>query len=371
MLRRLLLLNGLATLGVVANHSLGWGFTAMFWWTARYQAGSTPNFDQLGTLSYFGLRTIEQLIIFAVPTFLFVSGFFVAAAAGRTQRTISWRVVGVRLLYLLIPYLLWSTLIFAMRFAEGARYTPIQLARILLSGQATEAYYFVPLLCQLYLLAPFLIPPARRRWKLLLAVTAVVQLSVQSLLYLATLGQLPAAPDPLMFLTRTWLFPGHLFFFALGIVAGFHIKELGRLLERVRWPLLATVVLLLPLGVVEWERVLSASGQQWIGQRVTILDSVYAVAFILTLLAFHRVTLPFAEQTETLGTRSYGIYLAHSPVLELTARGIYHGLPWLLAYQALFQPILLVVGLGVPLALMAMASLQRSPTRAYYQYIFG
>lgn len=371
MLRRFLLLNGLATLGVVANHSLGWGFTAMFWWTARYQAGRAPNFDQLGTLPYFGLRTIEQLIIFAVPTFLFVSGFFVAAAAGRTKRTISWRVVGVRLLYLLIPYLLWSTLILTMRFAEGTRYTPIRLARILLSGQATEAYYFVPLLCQLYLLAPLLIPPARKRWKLLLAVAAVVQLSTQSLLSLATIGQLPPALDPLMVLTRSWLFPGHLFFFTVGIAAGFHIQELGRRLERVRWPLLGTVVLLLPLGVVEWEWVLRVSGEQWIGQQRTILDSVYAMAFILTLLAFRRVTPPFAEQTETLGTRSYGIYLAHSPVLELTARAIYHGLPWLLAYQALLQPILLVVGLGVPLALMAVASLQRSPARAYYQYIFG
>ena len=76
MVRRLPLLNGLAALASVLYHSTSWGFVAMFWWTHRYLAVSVPNFDQLGSLSYYGLRVIEQLIAFAIAAFLFISGFF-------------------------------------------------------------------------------------------------------------------------------------------------------------------------------------------------------------------------------------------------------------------------------------------------------
>jgi hypothetical protein len=90
-------------------------------------------------------------------------------------------------------------------------------------------------------------------------------------------------------------------------------------------------------GVVEWELLLRWSGQDWIGPRETMIDQLYAVAFLLTYISFERARLPFAKQIEYLGARSYGIYLTHSPVLEYTARITYHVLPAIFAYQIIFQ----------------------------------
>jgi len=46
----------------------------MFWWTDRYLPVSVPNFDQFGGPSYYFYRVLEQLVIFMIPAFFFVSG---------------------------------------------------------------------------------------------------------------------------------------------------------------------------------------------------------------------------------------------------------------------------------------------------------
>jgi peptidoglycan/LPS O-acetylase OafA/YrhL len=70
-----------------------------------------------------------------------------------------------------------------------------------------------------------------------------------------------------------------------------------------------------------------------------------------------------------LSSRSFGIYIVHSPVMEVVARGLYHLAPFVLGYQFIFQPLLLLFGLGVPLMLMLLV--ERSPLRGYYRYLFG
>ena len=126
---------------------------------------------------------------------------------------------------------------------------------------------------------------------------------------------------------------------------------------------------LLPLGMLEWEAILRISGQPLLGHRETLLDTVYSLAVILAFLAFDKVTLPFSKQLEELGSKSFGIYLVHSPVMEVVARGIYHVVPWILAYQILFLPIMFVTGLGIPLLLMR--AVNKSPARRYYKVLFG
>jgi len=56
-------------------------------------------------------------------------------------------------------------------------------------------------------------------------------------------------------------------------------------------------------------------------------------------------------------------------VMEFLARMIYHFIPIVLALQILFQPILFVVGLGVPL--LFMWGVSKSPTRTVYRKLFG
>jgi peptidoglycan/LPS O-acetylase OafA/YrhL len=93
------------------------------------------------------------------------------------------------------------------------------------------------------------------------------------------------------------------------------------------------------------------------------------VAFILCYRTFSGVSIPFSRALYHLGTRSYGIYLIHYLLMTLVAKVIYRFVPWLLGQQLLYQPILLVVGFGGVLLLMATVS--RSPMRRYYRFLFG
>lgn len=371
MIRRLLLLNGLAVLGVVINHATGWGFTAMFWWPHRYLPVDSPNFEQMGSMAYYALLLAQQLIMFSVPTFLFVSGYFMAFATRRKASTVSWEIVRSRIWLLLIPYLLWSLLFFVGDFAQGTVRTIPGYLELLITGGTSPAYYFVPLLIQLYLLSPLLVPLAKRRPILTLLATAAVQLGIRTLVYLGTLGVGMGAAEGVMNLTQSWLFPSHLLWFAAGVVVGFHLDAFKRVLARFKWAFLAAVLLLLPLGVVEWQWVLQRSPEPWLPIRETLLDSVYAAAFILAFLGFGDLSLPFSESLGDLGSKSYGVYLVHSPVLEYGARAVYALVPWLLAYQFLFVPLLIVLGLALPLLFMAAVEWRRSPVRGSYRYIFG
>jgi fucose 4-O-acetylase-like acetyltransferase len=366
MTRRLLNLNGLAVLGAVAYHAAGWGFVVMFWWAHRYRPVTSPNFEAMGSAAYYGLRTIEQLIAFAVPAFLFVSGFFAAFAGGQGRGSVPARFVANRIRSLVIPYLLWSLVLMATEYLQGRAYSILDVVRTIAFGEATPAFYFVPLLCQLYLLSPILIPWAREKWKPLLVGTALLQTVVHLARYPLILG---AGSGILRAITPGWFFPGNIFWFALGAVVGFHQREASAFLTRFRRLWVAGVIALLPLGIVEWETLLRLSGETWITPKETLLDNLYSLMFILAFLSFSSMLRGFSKPMSELGARSYGIYLVHPLALTLAARGIYHLAPRLLGSQALFQPLLLAAGLGFPLLLMALV--RRSPARWSYQFQFG
>jgi membrane-bound acyltransferase YfiQ involved in biofilm formation len=369
MVRRLLYLNGLAVLGVILYHSSAWGFISMFWWTDRYSAVAVPNFERLGSLPYFALRGIEQLIIFSIPSFLFVSGFFIAFATGKYQETVGWNVILNRLKTLIIPYLIWSVAILVAKMIQGQQYSPLEVVEILLTGQAEPPYYYVPVLVQLYILSPIMVPFARNRWKPLLVLAGLIQLVTVALRYSFILNVWFLGRSILEIFTQSWLFPGYIFFFVLGMVVGFQLPKFKLWLQRYRWVFLGGLISFFTLGMIEWEALLHSSGQPWIAPSETVIDNLYAAMFLLSFLAFSEIRLPLGNKLANLGSKSFGIYLVHSPVIEYTARSIYHFAPFILSVQILFQPILWVAGLGVPLLLMAIVD--RSPFRRFYSYLFG
>jgi surface polysaccharide O-acyltransferase-like enzyme len=370
MIRHLLLLNGLAVLAVVGQHASGWGFTAMFWWTGRYQpVTAIPDFGELGSATYYALRALEQLTIFAPPAFLFVSGFFVAFAAGPQGLNLTWNKVSSRIRTLLIPYLIWSLLILAWRAVEGQTDTPAGYLDKLIFGRAVEPYYYIPLIIQIYLVSPFLVRWLKASWKPVLIAAGVIQTATLLARYPVYLGwDLPAATWVVRH-TPGWFFPQTAFWFVFGVFAGFHLPLFKQWLARWERTLPWLTVALGVLAFLEWELLLRLSGRAWLSPGPTVLDSLFSCAVILTCLAFAHLNMPLRRHLDVLGERSFGVYLVHAPVIEVAARGVYHAAPDMLAFQFPFQMLLLVVGLGVPMVLMAMVS--RSPARAYYNYLFG
>jgi len=370
MVKRLLLLNGLAVLGAVVHHAVSWDLTAMFFWADRYLPVSVPNFDQIWGLRYIFLRLLDQLAVPGVFAFLVVSGYFIAVAAGSRQKTLGWRLVFQRLKTLTIPYLIWSFVLIAFNLAQGKAYTLGQLGSLLLTGGVAAPYYYVPLLLQLYLLSPFLVPLARDHWKWLLGITAFIQLPVTLAHYAAIFNLEPGAWQPVLAALRDWHLLGYAFWFALGMVIGFHLAAFKGFLKRARLLLVAGLALTFVASILEWELLRQAHGKEWLALQVTLSAKLYVLFVLLCFFAFDRLKFPFASQLTQLGAKSFGVYLIHSLFMELAARGVYHLAPWLLAYQIPFLGLLVAAGVALPTAMMW--GVDRTPgLRRFYGVVFG
>lgn len=360
MIKRLLLLNGLAVLCLPLHHASGYGFQAMFDWTDRYLAVQVPDYSQVGSLSFYIIVLIQQLDYFALPAFMFASGFFAAIATGGKEPKLKWQVIKTRVFNLFLPFLIW-TVIFFIFFARRA---PNNLDELL------DRYYYIPLLMQFYLIAPLLVSFAKKRPKLMLAAAAFLELGRFTFRYLDKLNIVVPGHDIALFLTPRWLFPMLFFWFALGMVANFYRQPLTRWMEQAKWKLLAAAVVTLVLSMVEYVLYAQATGQQWLGPYFGgFARQVYALAFILCFLAFNSTRLPFSGQISELGSKSLGVYLVHSRIMFVVAVLMYQLTPWMLGSQLIYQLVLIIVSLAG--SLLIMEAVKKSPVRPIYRYVFG
>ena len=256
-----------------------------------------------------------------------------------------------------------------MNILQGQQYSFNELFKEIAFGKAAPPYYFVPLIIQFYFLSPLLVRFARTHAQLVLLITALIQFSVQTLKYLAIWGVDFSSFNAFHTITANWFFPSHIFWFSLGIALKYNLPTLKKWLARYKWGLLGLTLVLIPIGMIEWELILRHSPDVWVATKHTLVDELYALSFLLSFLSFDKISIPRSKNISEIGSKSFGIYLAHSPVLEYASRGIYNLIPWVLGYQILFQPILIILGLGIPFGLMKL--LERSPARRAYTYIFG
>jgi surface polysaccharide O-acyltransferase-like enzyme len=368
MARKFLYINGLAILAVILFHASGWGFTAMLPWAHQYLPENIDPHSSLGSFSYYALRAVEQWVMFSIPIFLFVSGYFAAFNTRAQEKTIAWKTVLNRIKFLAIPYLFWTIVLLAVNLLEGKIPTFLELIEIFLTGSISPAYYFVILLIQFYLLAPFLIPLARNHWKGLLLVTGIIQILIHLLQYVFILQPESSLSMVMIEVLPKWFFLVRLFWFSLGLTIGFHRTEFKKIFEGKTAVWISATVILYILGFIEWEVLTKLSGLQWIETRETIIDALYALTLLFTLLSLNR-TMPIQNLFEKIGAQSFGIYLVHIPVMLFLAKAIYHFWPWLLSQTILFVIIIAAAGLGLPLLVMWI--FRRSSLNRVYGYIFG
>ncbi|MGA9532459.1 MAG: acyltransferase [Anaerolineales bacterium] len=369
MIRRMLILMGLSIFSVIVFHSAGWGFTAMYSWAERY-AGVGTSAEVIGrTLGYYGLNALVQASVFAIPAFLFVSGFFSSTLFAGVESGPSWKRVWPRVIALGIPYLVWTALALGGRVAQGRLGFMAELPIILLTGGATPAYYYVPLLVQLYVLAPLLVRWAREHTARFLGLTAGIQLGIYIRNYAAILWPQSRLVEIAFTFLPKWFFISFVFWFGLGIVAGFRRQAVGRWLGNMRGRVWWIVGLLFFLGYLEWEILGRATNQVWLPHLETLIDGLYSAAIGIAVLGSSSVSKVISDTMTGLGQRSYGIYLAHPLVMEFAARGLYRVAPWTLGQSWLFEILLIGFGLGVPLLLMEVV--RRTQARPLYSFLFG
>jgi peptidoglycan/LPS O-acetylase OafA/YrhL len=372
MIKRLLLLNGLSIIGVVCAHAAQWVYLSMFWWVDRYRSVPVPNYDFFGTPSYYGVVILQKIGVFAVPAFLFTSGFFVAYTS-RSQSGSILKRLWVRLRSLLIPYVIWSLIIFLIEYIDGKIYTPFEYARRLLLFETASAYWYIFVLCQFYLLSPLLVPLAKRQAQALLIGAGFVLVSFIGLLYLGFYSELSGMNmlmvERLINLIPTRSFLRWGFFFVAGMISSFQLRSFKDLIAKYKQGFFITTVVMLPLAIIETELVFQLTGLDWRGGIFTIAGSLYAISFILWFLAGDGMGARFSKIIYKLGRFSLGIFLIHRIVLEFIARATQKYVPQLMAYPVFFHLILVVGALGMPV--LAIIGLARSPMRQYSSYLFG
>lgn len=372
-----MLLNGLAILAVVLNHSALAGLTAMFWWTDRYRPGvSIPNWDQFGSLSHYGLIAMMKLSFFAVPSFLFVSGSFLAYTVRGNTSALSWKMVRTRVTALLIPYLIWSATQFLAEILLSCHRTGCEVSSPLLYLQRLivgDTYWYVPLICQVFLLSPFLVAWAKDRWRLLLFLVIMAQLSSITISYLGFLSV--KVPKFLIVAFTGPFFLRDIMYSVTGIIAGLHLTEFKNWLSRIKWWTLGGVIVSAVLTLFESEVIYrltyttySENGHIQSGYH-TVPMTLYIISFILCFLAFD-LPASAAKLFYQLGRNSYGIYMLQGVLIGFVLTKIfYHVLPQLLGYQIIYALILTALVSGI--SLWFISFIANSRLKGLSRYLFG
>jgi len=367
MIKRLSALSGLAIVAVVCNHAAGYGQIAMFLWAHRYRPVTSPNWELIGTVPHYIAIAIRQFGDFAVPAFLFISGFFVAYASRREVENNAWKINKIRITNLFVPYMLWSFVVIIIMAILGTTYSPLEYLGLFFSQGIEPSYYFIPLLIYLYLISPFLANLSKSRWKIVLIISAVLMISTAILMYLNLFQIESEIITVLVKITPGWSLPHWIFFFALGIVSGLHLEKFRQFIDQYRMAFFIATPLLFILTIVESDALMRNTLSYWGAHIGSFSYIFFSLCFILCFIAIKKV--PFERNFSRLGSKTYGIYLIHLIVIMLSAKFVYHFLPWILAYQTLYQPFLISAGLGIPLLLMAIVN--KSFMRPIYRFIFG
>lgn len=368
--KRLYILNGLFILGVVINHSAGWGTVAMFCWAHRYLPVTSPDFSQVGSLAYYILIILRQLTAISVAGFLFTAGCFLVYAGRGSQDKISWKFIRTRVLNLFIPYLIWSIVIFIQIYiTDGVQHSVLGYISLFFSTGADGPYYFVPLLGYLYILSPFLTKIAKRNPVWLLAGAGFLQVLTASFRYINLgFGNSPFL-DFLIKISPDWSVPRWILFFSIGLVVGYRMDEFRAWLIRARHWLGWAVGIAALAAIIEPELIFRLTRMEWRSVPFPISHQLFSILAIFLLMTWEVERTRFYKPLYYLGGRTFGIYLTHHKIMEVIGRIFYHLAPGFLAYQVPLALVFFVGGLGLSLGLMKLVSL--TPARRFYRYLFG
>jgi len=266
---------------------------------------------------------------------------------------------------------LWPWLIWSLVFVIGQRLVGGSLSVVTYLRTLVTQYYFIPLLAFYYLLAPWIAKAAKDRpWDLLTG-AIVVQLLGVALFYARVYWSgFPATLGP-------WIDLGPLqylrfaFYFPFGVVCGMSFGSIKDALLRVKTALPWVTLAAFALSVVESSWVYTVGGEIWpsAGDQTKLSSALFSAALLACVAAYGQIKIPAARGVTRIGAHSYGLYLAHYPVLGVIAKMVERLLPCIARYGWANLPLLFALTLGLVLVLME--GVARLPTKRVYRYLFG
>lgn len=367
MLRKLIALNGLAIFAVVVNHAGGWGQFSLIWWSDSYLPVTTPYWGLVGSWQYYLLLVIRQICIFCVPVFIFTSGFFVSYAAKKDSQGLKYSFVWNRIISLVIPYLIWTLVIGVYDYVFYGPRPVLEYVELFFTKGIISPFWFVPCLCYCYLLAPLIVKIGSRSWKTVILVTLAIQVLYIVLHYFSIQDYDPASTNLLKSAAPFWSPIPWIFLFSLGVYTGFHTGQIAQLIQKYRYLLWALVPVFAILNILETDELFRLTkGVQDVSVGA-VTYTLYSITFIFAFLTLTKI--PLSAPLSKLGGKTFGIYLIHYVVIEISARAVHEFLPQYVAYLPAMLPVLIFLGLGLPLLMMRVIA--AFPTRQVYKYLFG
>lgn len=319
---------GLAIIAVVAIHTSATGFS----W--RYSA--------TGEWNFFFLVACRQLLSFAVPAFIFISGYWLSTKPIKLLEDYKTFLVR-RFSRILIPYLFWS---FILLGYAAIKTHDINVRRVifrLLTGGACPGYFFIIVIAQLYIITPLLKHINRKPYGLIL----VLILNIISLLalYLSRvyniIGHLPAALP----------FYSWIIFYEIGLLMGSCDDKTFAAKNMRSFILPALLVSLLASELEGMILLLKYDNLSFAVSAVKYSSFLYSVCIILGFFLVRERIRYWPKSLVSIGNYSFGIYLIHFFILGRVAN-IFQKVN-IYSFQPLYQFIVVSITISICLALIS------------------
>lgn len=299
------------------------------------------------------VRVFDDLLHYAVPLFVFISGALLWSRSWRGGSSEFPRFVRRRFTSIGLPFLAWAA-VFAVLYVARAQDASSALGRVpglVLSGHIWYHLYFVPMLLTLYALTPVVAPLLQRSPELVLVFAYVARIVLGPAIVRAVGDIEPLAGQ---YLTHVL---SHLPHMVLGAWFALRLDSFPRWARRA-WPLFIGLgTLLLGYLSVAGTPTLPLQIQRLIhpgGMALTVLG------IVLAALALEPAYGRFAPVLTHMGSLSFGVYFVH-PLWLLTvftlAGPATQGSPWSQ------WPFTVLVWVGVSAASFAMSEILRRGQR--------
>lgn len=252
---------------------------------------------------------LNQLVRFAVPLFIIISGFLLYYQDSRKNIFSLSNFYLKRFSRIIWPYLIWTIIYFIIGIILSGVYLNwwnalAQIARHLLWGTACYHLYFMVIVFQLYLLYPFLRTCMQKWPQIILIIALVLTVFSQTLLYfdMMNIVVLPRQYQSFYLVA----FPVWIFYFVLGMYIALYHEQIQIRLSGWFWPIIILWCFSLVLLFIDSR----LTGTYATSMRPSVIFYTVATYFLLYGLS-HRLHTRVGSWLSWLSQQSFLIFLMH------------------------------------------------------------
>ena len=283
---------GIAIIAVVAIHAIflvhGQGYSIIPEWNLYFLVG------------------YQQLFNFAVPVFLFISGYWISNTPIESFEDYK-AFLTKRLSRIVIPYLFWSVILLGYDAVKNQNIDAYSILMNLLTGRTSPPYYFILLIAQFYILTPVLQYINRKRYgmAIILGCNCISLLAIYLSKVYGVIGYVPAFRP----------FSSWLIFYQIGLWAANKNNPIC-LGSKTRCFIIPA--LLISILISQLEAGVLLLGNDHLSAAATQLkfsSFFYAACVIASFLCIKDRVKKWPTMLVTIGHYSFGIFLIHMMVL--------------------------------------------------------